>query len=90
MQRCAYNAASERKGSILNVETLDDPLLQVLVLRTDIKDRECFTTTVALDRITHVSCEDLHPPVSGVATSKPRPCHRLRAFHAGYPVRVPI
>src|SRR5215207_1092690 len=45
----------------------------------DTRYRECFTATVALDRITHVSCVALHPPVSGVATPRPRPCRRLRA-----------
>jgi hypothetical protein len=46
----------------------------------DIQYHEHFTDTVALDRITHVSCEALHPPVSGVSTPRPRPCRRLRAF----------
>ena len=42
----------------------------------DIRDRECFTATVALDRITDVSCGALHPLVSDVATLGPRPCRR--------------
>src|SRR3712207_4370279 len=51
----------------------------------DIRDRECFTATVALDRTTHVSCVALHSPVSGVATPRPHPCRRQRAVPCWVP-----
>jgi hypothetical protein len=35
-------------------------------------DRECFTATVALNRITHVSCEALHPPEADARISAVR------------------
>ena len=79
LQDRAYNAASEPEGSILNAATRDIHSY-MLWCWIDIRDRECFTATVASDQITHISCEALHPPVSGVATPRPRPCHRLRAF----------
>src|ERR671916_743864 len=41
-----------------------------------IRDRECSTATLELDRTTHVSCVALHTPVSVVARPTPRPCHR--------------
>jgi hypothetical protein len=42
----------------------------------DIRDRECSTATVDLDRTTHVSCVALHTPVSGVASPTPRLARR--------------
>ena len=38
----------------------------------DLPDRECFTATVALNRITHVSCEALHPPEADARISAVR------------------
>jgi hypothetical protein len=46
IQRRAYNAASEPKGSILNAATLDDRLIHVAVWIDAREDRECSTATL--------------------------------------------
>ena len=50
LQDRAYNAASEPEGSILNAATRDIHSY-MLWCWIDIRDRECCTATVALDRI---------------------------------------
>jgi hypothetical protein len=52
----------------------------ILLSWIDIRDRECFTATAALDRTTHVSCVALHSPVSTVASPTPRPSLRRHVY----------
>jgi hypothetical protein len=69
---------NRKARSLAHPNSITDPYM--LWCWIDIRDRECSTAAVDLDRTTHGSCVALHSPLSGVAIPGPCPCCQRHVF----------